>query len=642
MFLPGLRRLIGLYAVRENDPVLATAQFQALARQILMLYAFLGLNAVGLAYAHYGLAPDWVVIGPPFVLVLAVGGRSLSWIRAARRPLQGRQAFAQLRMVNRFTVILGLSASLWASLLYGRGDSASDMHVIFFLTITMMFCMQCLAHLRSAAHILTTIAVPYCLYFIAFGEPMVQMAVVSYVLVLIGSTAMQSFAYRDFCHLVDLTAENGRLALTDMLTGLPNRRAFTARLEEAVAQAAATGGRFGVGMIDLDGFKPVNDSLGHGAGDAVLREVARRLEAAGLGWVARLGGDEFGLIVEGEADLEAIGGQVCALLRQPYLLREGSAQIGASVGFARFPEAAAGAETLVDRADFALYHAKTCRRGSAVCFAPAHEAALRRDAAIEQALRRADLAREFHLLYQPIVDAVSGRVEAYEALARWQSPTLGAVSPADFIPVAERSGLIRDLTRAMLGQALDTMRRWPADRRLSFNLSAHDIAAPESVDGLTAIVVASGIDPGRIVFEVTESGLMRDLGDANRALASLKALGVKIALDDFGTGYFSLSYLQRLPVDRLKIDRSFVTRLTEDATSLAIVRSILDLCRHLDLDCVVEGIETADQMLLLRSVGCRMMQGYLFHRPMPADAIPAFEAAAAEPTRWPGPCSEAA
>ena len=631
MLIPRLRCLLGLYAVRENDPVLAAAQFQALARQILMLYAMVSLNAVGLAYTHYGHAPDWLTLGPPIALLLLLGGRSMAWIRAARRAPQGREAFARLRVVNAFTAIIGILASLWAALLFGYGDTAGDMHVIFFLTITMMFCVQCLAHLRSAVHILTTVAVPYCVYYFAVGEPQVQMTIVTYILVLIGSTVMQNFAYRDFRHLVDLTAENGRLALTDTLTGLPNRRSFVARLEETVAQATATGGRFGVGMIDLDGFKPVNDSLGHGTGDAVLREVARRLEGAGLGWIARLGGDEFGLIVEGEADLDAVGHRICTLLRQPYFLREGSARIGASVGFARFPEAAADAGTLVDRADFALYHAKTCRRGSAVCFAPAHEAELRRDAAIEQALRQADLGTEFHLLYQPIIDAVSGRIEAYEALARWRSPTLGAVSPADFIPVAERSGLIRDLTRILLGQALDTMRGWPVERHLSFNLSAHDIAAPESVDGLTALVVASGIDPSRIVFEVTESGLMRDLGDAHRTLASLKALGVRIALDDFGTGYSSLSYLQRLPVDRLKIDRSFVTRLTEDATSLAIVRSILDLCRHLALDCVVEGVETADQMRLLRSVGCRAMQGYLFRRPMPAEAIPAYEAATAEP-----------
>lgn len=171
------------------------------------------------------------------------------------------------------------------------------------------------------------------------------------------------------------------------------------------------------------------------------------------------------------------------------------------------------------------------------------------------------------------------------------------------------------------------MRDWPESVCLSFNLSTRDIAAPEGLERLIALIGASGIAPSRIIFEVTETALMRDLGDARRALASLKALGVRIALDDFGTGYSSLSYLQKLPIDRLKIDRSFVMQLTEDETSLNIVRSILDLCRHLTLHCVVEGVETSEQMLLLRSVGCRSMQGYLFHRPMPAGDIAAFEEA---------------
>ena len=628
MLIPRLfRRLRAFYAVQENDPVLAAAQFQALARQILILYAILGLNVVTLAYTHHGLAPAELILGPPVLLIAIVAVRSLAWMRAVRQPSQGPETFARLQVINLWTLLLGIGLSVWAATLMAYGGLAENMQGLFFLTVTMMVCVQCLMHLRTAARILTTIAIPFSLYFLVYGAPLLQVTIINYVFVLTGMTMMQTFAYGDFRRLVALTAENGRLAHTDALTGLPNRRSFVARLEATAERAQAQGGCFGLGVIDLDGFKPVNDSLGHGAGDAVLREVARRLERAGLGWVARLGGDEFGLIVEADADLDALGRQLCTLLREPYLIREGHAQIGASIGFARFPEAALGADSLMERADFALYHAKVRCRGTAVCFAPRHEAQLRRQAAVEQALRRADLATEFHLHYQPIVDAASGRVEAYEALARWNSPTLGSVSPADFILVAERSGFIRDLTRAMLGQALDTMRDWPADRRLSFNLSAHDLAAPETVDQLIALVVESGVDPSRIVFEVTESGLMRDLGDARRVLTSLKALGVRIALDDFGTGYSSLSYLHRLPVDRLKIDRSFVTQCTEDATALNIVRSILDLCRHLALDCIVEGVETREQMQLLRSVGCRSMQGYLFHKPMPAAEIAAFEAA---------------
>lgn len=626
MLIPRLRRLLDLYAVRENDPVLAAAQFRALRRQVLILYAILAFNSLALAATHYGQAPDWLTVGPPLLLLAIIAGRLLVWNRTAGDASGSNDAFLHLKLVTLFTAILAVIMSAWAALLMAYGDLTGDMHVVFYLTVTMMVCMQCLMHSRTATLVLVTIAIPFSFCFLFLGETMLRMMVLNYVVVLTGMMLMQRLAYGDFCHLVDLTEENGRLAHTDALTGLPNRRSFVTRLETVARRAARSGGRFGVGVIDLDGFKPVNDSLGHGAGDEVLRAVARRLEQAELGWIARLGGDEFGLIVEADTDLEVLGRRICSLLREPYLLREGRAQIGASIGFAHFPEAATSADSLMERADFALYHAKACCRGTAVCFAPQHEAELRRQAAVEQALRRADLAAEFHLVYQPIVDAASGRVEAYEALARWESPTLGTVSPADFVPVAERSGLIRDVTRALLSEALETMRDWPAERRLSFNLSAHDIAAPENVDQLTDLIVKSGIDPDRIIFEVTESGLMRDLGDARRALSVLKALGVRIALDDFGTGYSSLSYLHRLPVDRLKIDRSFITRCTEDATALNIVRSILDLCRHLALDCVVEGVETGEQMLLLRSVGCRSMQGYLFQRPMPASEIAAFEA----------------
>ncbi|MCJ2029809.1 EAL domain-containing protein [Methylobacterium sp. J-043] len=638
MVLPRLRSLLDFYAVRENDPVLAAAQFQALARQILVLYATLILNAGALAYTHYGTAPDWLTLWPPIVLTVLCIARAGAWIRSARRVPDEREAFARLRAINVFAAVFGVAFSVWAMALIVDGDLASDMHVLFFLTVTMLVCVQCLAHLRTAARLLVTLAMPVGFYFLIFGEFMLQVMIFNYLVVLAGQLVVQNFAYRDFCHLVGLTEENGRLAHTDSLTGLPNRRSFVAQLEEAVGRAEAGGSRFWVGVIDLDGFKPVNDSLGHRAGDGVLREVARRLQGEGLGRAARFGGDEFGLIVEGDADLDALGRRICALLRAPYILREGVAQIGASIGFARFPDAARSAETLIERADFALYHAKAFHRGSAACFAPEHEATLRQRAAIEQALRRADIEREFVLAFQPIVDVVEGRVEAYEALARWTSPTLGPVSPAAFIPEAERSGLIQDLTRVLFRKALEAMRDWPEPVGLSFNLSARDIAAPESLERLTSLIVASGIDPSRIVFEVTETGLMRDLGDARRALASLKALGVRIALDDFGTGYSSLSYLQKLPIDRLKIDRSFVMQLTEDATSLNIVRSILDLCRHLTLQCVVEGVETTEQMLLLRSVGCRSMQGYLFHKPMPAEAIAAFEGAFGAPaTRLPDP-----
>ncbi|GEP10379.1 GGDEF-domain containing protein [Methylobacterium gnaphalii] len=590
-----------------------------------MLLLTLSVNALALAYTHHGIAPDWLTLPPIFVMLAIALMRAVVWMRTLRRPVEGEAAFRRLRGTNLSAAVFGTGFSIWAVLLTRYGDVATQMQVLFFLTITMLICLTCLLHLSSAAATVGVVAVPVTLYFVSSGEVLLIVVALNFAGVISVMIFLQMMGYRDFVRLTSLIAENRDLAHTDPLTGLPNRRSFFSKLEQTIAEAGPAGTSFAVGLIDLDGFKPVNDSFGHGAGDEVLIEVGERLDAimSGIGWVARLGGDEFGVVVEGEHDLDVIGRRICASLRQPYALREVTAQIGASVGFARFPCAAATAAMLVERADHALYHAKDCHRGTAICFAPEHEAQLRSHAVIEQALRSADLETEFSLVYQPIVDVAEDRVDAYEALARWTSPTIGTVSPGDFIVVAERSGLILDVTRALLRRALADMATWPAEVRLSFNLSAHDIASSACRADIMEIVRQSGIAPGRIIFELTETGLMRDLVDGRDALTELKALGVGLALDDFGTGYSSLSYVHKLPITKLKIDRSFVTNICEDTASLNVIRAIIDLCRNLGFDCVVEGVETVEQMLLLRSAGCRFMQGYLLQKPLPRDEIEA-------------------
>lgn len=625
MPLRWLHAFLGLFDVGGNDPILAAAQFRALARQVLVLYAILVINAATLAYNRYGTAPDWLTLGVPLGLFAICAVRVISWIRAMRHPPEGAAASKQLQATKLATLGLSIAFPVWAAALLADGDAVGSVHVMFFVTVNTLVVMQCLAQLQAAVRVILAMALPMSLYYLIFGDQILQLMMIDFIVVLIGMAITQNLAYRDFCRLVGLTVENGRLARIDALTGLPNRRSFVTRLEAAIARAAAGNGHLSVGVLDLDGFKPVNDSLGHRAGDDLLRLVGQRLQEHDLCWVARFGGDEFGLIIEGDVDLDALGKRLCDAIGQPYPLSAGSARIGASIGFARYPDAATSADTLIERADFALYHAKARHRGASACFIPEYEAKLRNGAAIEQALRRADMETEFSLLYQPIVDVMEGRVEAYEALARWNSPSLGPVSPADFIPVAERSGLIQRLTQILFRQALDAMQTWPAEMCLSFNLSSQDIASHESLAALSCLIVESGVAPGRILFEVTESGLMRDLVDAQRALVQLRALGVLIALDDFGTGYSSLSYVQRLPLDRLKIDRSFIVRIGEDETSLNIVRSILDLCRHLGLRCIVEGVESSEQMRVLRAAGCRSMQGYLFHRPMPAADLAGFQ-----------------
>ena len=417
-----------------------------------------------------------------------------------------------------------------------------------------------------------------------------------------------------------LTAERlHRDALTmancDALTGLPNRRSFFREIE---AQEDAP---FDLALIDLDGFKPINDIYGHSVGDELLIAVSDRLrdQCGQEGFAARMGGDEFAVILRGqrsEAGLQAFGTALCDLLRETYLLGGVAANISASVGFVRRSGPGLTVSQLLERADYALYFAKQNLRGAPVVFTAAHETEMRDFNQVDQALRAADLDAELSIVFQPQVDAAVRRTVGFEALARWTSPKLGRVGPDVFIKAAERSGLITRITLILLEKALAGVRSWPEDLRVSFNLSARDLRSNLAINNIRDAVRRSGIDPHRIEFEITETAMLVDFEQACEALLQLKSLGCRIAIDDFGSGYSSFSYIHRLPVDKIKIDRSFVTQLVKHGSAVKIIKTIIDLCRNLHLDCVVEGVETEAELVQLLQVKARYIQGYLFARPM--------------------------
>jgi diguanylate cyclase (GGDEF) domain len=417
-----------------------------------------------------------------------------------------------------------------------------------------------------------------------------------------------------------------QLANEDNLTGLPNRRSFFDRLDQLIAHRESEGGDFAVGLIDLDGFKAVNDVLGHGAGDRLLREVGHRLRA-GLPdavMVARLGGDEFGIILPDPGSDE----EICALCRamlarlEPiFILDEGTASISATCGIARYPEAGRTGTDLFERADFALYYSKDHHRGAVTIFSTLHETAIKKAAKLGQRLREADLEAALHLEFQPIVDGRTGDTVGLEALARWSDPVLGRVPPDVFIRTAEQNGLIGRITLTLFAKALRAAAAWPGDLYLSFNLSAHDLCSTEIMSAIFEAIRQSGFPTRRLVFEITESAVMQDFSRAVTALEALRTAGCAVALDDFGTGYSSLSYVRRLPIDRIKIDRSFLLDLDKEPAARDIMKTIADLCRNLDLQCIVEGVETHGQLQYLMSIGCSGYQGYLFARPMPADLL---------------------
>jgi diguanylate cyclase (GGDEF)-like protein len=631
-----------LFSVPTDNPELARSQLAAFSKQIPLLYFILLANSIAVAATHFDTAPVYLTVHVPALLSIVCLFRLIAWHRTRRAEIDGTEAVRRLRTTTRLVAILGVSFTLWALSLYRYGDAYAQGHVAFYMAITVIGCIFCLMHLRPAALLLTLIVtIPFTIFFALTGNMVFVAISLNILLVAMAMVFILFTYYRDFANLIEskkelvvkqaetqrLSDDNFRLANLDSLTDLPNRRRFFADLHVLLHRAQDSGARFAVGLIDLDGFKPVNDLYGHSTGDRVLKEAGRRLrQRCGASvTVARLGGDEFGLIVDGDltdAEIRALGRSLCEALAAPYVMSDVTAQISGSVGFATFPEAGRSSEHLFERADYALYYAKQNLRGSTVIFSSEHETELREFGLIEQGLRHADLERELSLVFQPIFALDSMRTVGFEALARWSSPTLGPVAPTAFIKAAERSDLISRLTEVLLRKALHAAGSWPEDVRISFNLSVRDIASPDAVLRIMALVERSGIAPDRIDLEVTETAVMRDFEQASEALRCLKQLGVHISLDDFGTGYSSLSCVHRLPLDKIKIDRSFIAEIDTRQTCRDIVRTVVDLCRNLKLACVVEGAETEAQLRILDDLGCNCIQGYYFGLPMPAADVP--------------------
>jgi diguanylate cyclase (GGDEF)-like protein len=408
----------------------------------------------------------------------------------------------------------------------------------------------------------------------------------------------------------------------DDLTGLPNRTLFRIRVAEAVAEA----GLPVVLLLDIDRFKEVNDALGHEAGDELLRELAVRLEAAAGGCtVARLGGDEFAVVLPRASleEAERLAARIHALLEEPFDLRGFQLEIAASTGIAAFPEHGADADALLQHADVAMYVAKSAHVGTAVYDAEqdtSDAAAL----ALAGELRRAIENEELVVHFQPKAELETGRIAGVEALVRWVHPEHGFIPPDRFVPLAERTGLIKSLSRYVLSAAVGQCAAWNAAGfrlHVGVNLTIPDLLDLELPAHVDALLEASGVAPGQLELEITESTILADPFRVRHVLDRLNELGLRLAIDDFGTGYSSLAYLKKLPVGTIKIDRSFVMDMIESASDAAIVRSTIDLGRNLGLAVVAEGVETEAMWDALREQGCTLAQGYLIGKPVPAEEL---------------------
>jgi diguanylate cyclase (GGDEF)-like protein/PAS domain S-box-containing protein len=422
------------------------------------------------------------------------------------------------------------------------------------------------------------------------------------------------------------------LAFFDPLTGLANRRLLLEQLRKSMVFSARTHRKRALFFVDLDDFKQLNDTLGHQTGDLLLREVAQRLTACvrDMDTVGRLGGDEFVLLIEdlsgpaeaAAAQAEAIAEKILLKIAEPYELDGRECVSSCSIGITIFGDEHENISQVLQQADIAMYQAKAAGRNTVRFFAPALQTAVNSRAALEEDLRQGIKAKQFLLFYQPQVE--NGRLIGVEALLRWDHPRLGLLPPNDFIPMAEETRLILPLGKWVLESACKRIAAWgdneqTASIAVAVNISAVQFRKPDFVEGVMQMIDRTGANPRNLRLELTESILLDNIEDVIVKMAALKALGLKFSLDDFGTGYSSLTYLKRLPLDQVKIDRSFISDILGDASSAAIAHSIISLSRAMGLPVIAEGVETEEQRVILADLGCHSFQGFLCSRPLPVD-----------------------
>jgi diguanylate cyclase (GGDEF)-like protein len=421
-----------------------------------------------------------------------------------------------------------------------------------------------------------------------------------------------------------------KLAYEDSLTQLPNRSQFSQALEQGISQAHSRHEALAIMVMDLDRFKYVNDSLGHGVGDHVLREVGRRLRLiqAGTGSVARLGGDEFALLVPASstAAVTETAKSIIAALEVPIIFQGQPLDVGTSIGIAMYPAHGENSETLVRNADIAMYVAKRGRTGWAI-YEKNYDTSQQEHLSLLGELRHAVEHNELRLHYQPKVDLNSATVSACEALLRWDHPRRGVVPPAAFIPFAEHTGYIKVLTRWVLEEAVRQIGQWRREGmelQVSVNISARDLLNRDLPDMISELLARHGVHAGLLCLEITESGFMEDPANAITVLEHLSRIGLALSIDDYGTGYSSLSYLMRLPAKELKIDRSFVSQVCGNSDLTAIVSSTIEMGHRLGMKVVAEGVEDGEGYALLRKLGCDTAQGYYMSPPLPPEAFQAW------------------
>ena len=634
---------------------LLKVRYRSLQRQIPLVYAIGLASVIGFQLAA---GPRLeLLLHPINILMLLVVFRLVYWVRNRQRKLTPEEIQVELRKTHWLAALFSAAGGVWAVYQVIAGIPQRDLLVLF-ASLAAIGSAFGLSSFPAAARLpLLLFALPFSLALAAspnLAHLGVAVSLFLITLLTLRLVALQNQGLVEMVRsrtVIENERERARLAEkvalaeksrvrqmadSDSLTGLANRRAFLTLLEERLAEAGRP--NLALALFDLDGFKPINDTFGHAAGDAVLIEVGRRLAASGGNHAvaARIGGDEFALIFpcRGEAEAMTMGEWLCGEIGRPYRVRTREFRISACCGLVVLGPDQRDVTEALHCGDAALYSGKQKGRGRVALFNPELERANERRTAIERALRAPEVHAEFTLVFQPIFDLKSRAIRSFEALARWEHPTLGPIAPSEFIPITEQINVIEEISEALLARAAREAAAWPDSIHLSFNLSAVQLCSGTSARRILAILRDSRLSPERIHIEVTETALLADFETARANLDRLRAAGARIVLDDFGAGFSSISYLREIWFDAIKLDGSLITRPDGPVPAFRLLKGVIDLCASLNVPCVAEHIESEAQLTLLKRLGCRDGQGFSLSPPL--DAAAARELASASVLAFPG------
>ncbi len=613
------------------------AYARSLSHRLPLLYTVVVFITVLTALKFHGHAPAWLTFFGPMVIGSFAVWRAIYWRPGAVEQRSLATLRRDLRAMSWVGALSAFVFVLWTMALYAHGDAAQQSFIHYVTAITLFSGILGLGHSPlTALRIAIAISIPTTGQILFSGHPNTLMVLLVQVVITSILLLVTNGHHRDFVRLelsrqqlfrrereaAQLAHENMQQATIDPLTGALNRRAILGLLEKELAAPSHAAGKAWLALIDLDGFKHVNDTYGHAAGDTVLASVAKRLATfERIRCFGRLGGDEFAAIFDADLDQEsvrALATDLSEALRSPILHGGVILRLSGSVGVHRMDGANAG--DCLERADAALYKAKEQSDGTVVVFSPDDEAELQDRAAVTRLFNDSDLTNRLRLLYQPIIDGQSGAISGYEAFARWSPDGERWLAPGQFMALAEATGRTGELTRMIMARALRECRAWDYGRTLSINLAPRDVMRSGTADALWRLAQEAGAPPGSIILEVTERALLADAKRADAQLQTFRAKGFRIALDDFGAGWSSLSQVHRLPLDMIKIDQELSRALAADPGARALVGTIISLSWQLGIDCTIEGVEDETQAQTARALGIRLVQGFHFGRPDTAEA----------------------